>query len=130
MSGDSGQFDSGASNVNELKDYVLQSHTEFLLEELGDPGRYLPHLRSKGVLSLTDCQTIRSKETFQAKIESLVKCLRGKLTSKNEHSFDILVDALKKQRVQAHIARGLQKALVKEKERTGECRFNQYTDLG
>jgi len=119
MSGDSGQLDNAATQVNELKDSVLQSHTEFLLEELGDPGRYLPHLRSKGVLTLTDCQIIRSKETFRGKIESLVECLRGRLTSKNEHSFDILVDALKKQRVQAHIARGLQKALVKEKERTG-----------
>ena len=102
--------------MNALKDKVLESQVEFLYEELGDPGRYLPQLRSKGILSLSDCQMIRTKETFREKIEALVNSIKGRVSTKNEHSFDVLVDALKKQRVQAHIAKVLQKALAKAKE--------------
>lgn len=118
MSNDPGQYPPLDANLNDLKDKVLASQIEFLHEELGDPGRYLPHLRSKGVLGMSDCQVIRSKETFRDKVESLVSFLRGRETNKSEHSFDVLVEALKKQRVQAHIARGLQKALAKAKETT------------
>lgn len=103
-------------SVKVLKDEVLESQVEFLCEELGDPGRYFPQLRSKGILNATDCQVIRSKVTFKEKIEELVALVKGRESNKGEHSFDILVDALKKQRVQAHIARGLQKALAKAKE--------------
>ena len=99
-----------------LKDKVLEKQIEFLCEELGDPGRYFPQLKSKGILNVSDCELIRSRVTCREKIQELVGLVKGRRSNKGEHSFDILVDALKKQRVQAHIARGLQKALAKAKE--------------
>ena len=107
--------------VKDLKNRVLEEQMGFLCEELGDPGRYFPHLRSKGVLDSMDCQSIRSKVTFQDKIQELVSVLKVRESNKGEHSFDVLVEAFKKQRVQAHIARCLQKALAKaRKEATGK----------
>ena len=108
---------------NEMKSQVLTGQMNYLCEELGDPGRYFPYLRSKGVLDNEDCQRIRSEITSQAKTESFVETIsRGRQSGRGEHPFDVLVDALKKQRVQAHIARQLQKALAriksdKEKEK-------------
>ncbi len=100
-------------NLKEVKTQVLEEQIGYLCEELGDPGRYLPQLRSKGILNSEDCQIIRSKVTFTEKTHALVELLKGRQSTKGEHSLDLLVDALKKQRVQAHIARGLQKALAK-----------------
>ena len=108
---------------NEMKSQVLTGQMNYLCEELGDPGRYFPYLRSKGILDNEDCQRIRSEITSQAKTESFVETIsRGRQSGRGEHPFDVLVDALKKQRVQAHIARQLQKALAriksdKEKEK-------------
>lgn len=88
----------------------------YLCEELGDPGRYFPYLRSKGVLDNGDCEMIRAEVTSQAKTEKFVEMIsKGRQSGRGEHPFDVLVDALKKQRVQAHIARQLQKALAKLK---------------
>jgi len=89
---------------------------DFLCEELGDPGRYFPYLRSKGMLDPQDCQTIRSKAAFKDQVQELIEILKARESNKGEHAFDVLVDALKKQRVQAHIGRTLQKALAKVKE--------------
>lgn len=112
------------ANMKELKDEVLESQIEFLGEELGDPGRYFPQLRSKGILDVSDCELIRSKVTLMEKIQALIGLVKGRQSNKGDHSFDILVDALKKQRVQAHIARGLQKALAKAKEDlSGNCNY-------
>lgn len=70
------------------------------------------------MLDSVDCQSIRSQVTFKDQIQELIGILKSRRTSKGEHAFDVLVDALKKQRVQAHIARALQKALAKAKDET------------
>lgn len=99
-----------------LKKSVLEDQMGFLCEELGDPGRYFPYLRSKRMLDSTDCQSIRSQVAFKDQIQELIGLLKSRETSKGEGAFDVLVDALKRQRVQAHIARALLKALAKAKE--------------
>lgn len=99
-----------------LKRSVLEDQMGFLCEELGDPGRYFPYLRSKRMLDSSDCQTIRSQATFREQVLKLVGILKCRESSKGEQAFDVLVDALKKQRVQAHIARTLQKALARASE--------------
>lgn len=99
-----------------LKKSVLEDQIGFLSEELGDPGRYFPYLRSKRMLDSSDCQLIRAQVTFKDQVQELIGLLNSRQSSKGEGAFDVLVDALKKQRVQAHIARALQKALAKAKE--------------
>ena len=99
-----------------MKQFVLEDQMAFLCEELGDPGRYFPYLRSKRMLDSSDCQSIRSQVTFKEQVQSLMDLLKSRQSSKGESAFDVLVDALKKQRVQAHIARALQRALAKAKE--------------
>lgn len=101
-----------------LKKQVLEEQMGFLCEELGDPKRYFPYLRSKGALDSSDCQSIRAQTTFKEQVEEMVSLLKGRQSRKGEHAFDVLVEALKQQRVQAHIARSLQKALAKAKEDT------------
>ena len=101
---------------NLLKRSVLEDQMGFLCEELGDPGRYFPYLRSKRMLDSSDCQTIRSQATFREQVQQLIGILKGRESSKGEQAFDVLIDALKKQRVQAHIARTLQKALTRASE--------------
>ena len=101
--------------LRDIKTQVLEQEMNFLCEELGDPGRYFPHLRSKGLLDDSDCQNIRSKVTARDKTQEMIEIVKKRVSTKEEHSFDVLVDAFKKQRVQAHIARGLQKAFSKAK---------------
>lgn len=103
-------------SASELKGLILEEQMGFLCEELGDPGRYFPYLRSKRMLDSSDCQSIRSQTTFREQVQQLIGILKGRQSSKGEQAFDVLVDALKRQRVQAHIARTLQKALARAKE--------------
>lgn len=98
------------------KQMVLEDQIGFLCEELGDPGRYFPYLRSKRMLDTSDCQSIRAHATFKDQVQELIGLLKSRQSSKGEGAFDVLVDALKKQRVQAHVARALQRALAKAKE--------------
>lgn len=104
------------SELEKMKKNVLEDQMGFLCEELGDPGRYFPFFRSKKMLDSSDCQHIRSLSTFKDQIQELIERLKSRESNKGEGGFDVLVDALKKQRVQAHIARALQKALAKAKE--------------
>ena len=58
--------------MNELKSEVLRERIDYLCEELGDPGRYYPALRSKGVLTLDDCERVKSKVTSREKVSESV----------------------------------------------------------
>ena len=100
----------------ELEDQVLVEQTDFLCEELGDPGRYLPDLRSRGILDYHDYQSIYGKVTNKEKVVELLSLVKGRRSRKGEHSFDVLVNALKRQRVQAHVAVSLEKALIQAKQ--------------
>lgn len=55
--------------MNELKQQVLISRLDYLSGELGDPGRYYPALRAKGVLSHEDCEKIKAKVTSREKVK-------------------------------------------------------------
>ena len=95
-----------------------------LCEELGDPGRYFPELRAKNVLSTVDTQLIKSKPTDNEKTEEFVTLISTRQSSHSQHGLDVFVEALKKQRVHAHVARNLLRALAKKKaeaERTSKC---------
>jgi hypothetical protein len=104
--------------LDQVKQSVLEDQIGYLCEELGDPGRYFPHLRAKRLLDASDCQSIRAQVTFKDQVQLLIGLLKTRRSSKGESAFDVLVDALKKQRVQAHIARALQRALAKAKDET------------
>ena len=52
-------------------------------------------------------------------VQELVQLIHKRRSDRNEHAMDVLMDALKKQKVQAHIARELQRALARAKERRG-----------
>ena len=56
------------SDMNELKAKVLIGRIAYLSEELGDPARYFPALRAKGVLYPDDCDKIKAKVTASEKV--------------------------------------------------------------
>lgn len=57
--------------LNELKQQVLIDRLDYLSAELGDPGRYYPALRAKGVLSHEDCERIKAKVTSREKVKNI-----------------------------------------------------------
>ena len=101
--------------LNSLKELVLLEKIGYLCEELGDPGRYFHELRGKNVLNTFDTQLIKSKPTNRKKTEEFVTLISRRRSSHGQHGLDVFVEALKKQRVQAHIARTLLCALNKKK---------------
>ena len=101
--------------LNSLKESVLLEKISYLCEELGDPGRYFPELRAKNVLSVVDTQLIKSKPTDQEKTSEFVTLISRRRSSHGQHGLDVFVEALKKQRVHAHVARTLLRALNKKK---------------
>ena len=105
---------------------MLLEKIGYLCEMLGDPGRYFPELRSKNVLSIVDTQLIKSKPTDSEKTEEFVTLISTRQSSHGQHGLDVFVEALKKQRVHAHIARTLLRAFNKKKveaERTSACKL-------
>ena len=109
--------------LNRLKESVLLEKIGYLCEELGDPGRYFPELRAKNVLNTTDTQFIKTKPTDREKTEEFVTMISKRRSSHGQHGLDVFVEALKKQRVHAHVARTLLRALNKKKaeeERTSK----------
>lgn len=119
-----------AEQLNRLKESVLLEKIGYLCEELGDPGRYFPDLRSKNVLNTVDTQLIKTKSTDREKTEEFVTLISKRRSSHGQHGLDVFVDALKKQRVHAHVARTLLRALNKKKaeeERTSSGANNLGT---
>ena len=115
-----------AEQLKDLKRSVLLDKLAYLCEELGDPGRYFPELRSKHVLDVTDTDVIKSKPTDRAKTEEFVSIISKRSGNNGQHGLDVLVDALKKQRVHAHVGRTLIRALNKKKaERTSTSEFQK-----
>ena len=102
-----------------VKTAVLNEEYSYLCNELGDPGRYFPHFRSKNLLDNKDCERIRSKATSSEKTELLLEIVMGREGPYSEHPLDILISELKKQRVQVHIARRLQRTLKRQIKDSG-----------
>lgn len=101
--------------LQKVKQEVLKEQEAYLCEELGDPGRYFPFLRSKGVLAQQDCESIRNQPTTDLRVGVFVKALVTLRGNSGVSAFDVFVEALKKQKVQAHIARSLLKAFARKK---------------
>ena len=101
--------------LRSLKESVLVEKMSWLCDEIGDPGRYFPELRSKRVLNVTDTQLVKSKATDREKIEEFVSLISKRSGDHGQHGLDIFIEALKKQRVHAHVARILVRALNKKK---------------
>ena len=123
-----------SEQLKELKRSVLLDKLAYLCEELGDPGRYFPELRSKHVLDVTDTDVIKSKLTEREKTTEFVTIVSKRSASNGQHGLDVLVEALRKQRVHAHVARTLTRAVNKKKaeaERScaRKCRGNKINDV-
>lgn len=119
--------------LNHLKKTVLLEKISYLCEELGDPGRYFPELRSKNVLSTVDTQLIKSKATDNEKTDEFVSLICTRQSSTGQHGLDVFVEALKKQRVHAHVARTLLRAFNKKKaeaERTSKSGNMKHSGSG
>ena len=120
------------AEMNELKGMVLIGRVDYLSAELGDPARYFPALRAKGVLFPEDCEKIKAKVTASEKVKAqfyavrnldlaaqvyeMIELIHTRHSEKDGHAMDVLMEDLRKQRVQAHIARELQRALARAKE--------------
>jgi hypothetical protein len=103
-------------DMNELKGNVLIGRVDYLSAELGDPARYFPALRAKGVLFPEDCEKIKAKVTASEKVYEMIELIHSRHSERDGHAMDVLMEALRKQRVQAHIARELQRALARAKD--------------
>lgn len=101
--------------LKKLKEDVLVEKMGWLCDELGDPGRYFPELKSKRVLNATDTQLIKTKPTDREKIEEFVTLISKRRGAHGQHGLDVFVEALMKQRVHAHVARTLLRAFNKKK---------------
>jgi hypothetical protein len=104
------------TDMNELKGNVLIGRVDYLSAELGDPSRYFPALRAKGVLFPEDCEKIKAKVTASEKVYEMIELIHTRHSERDGHAMDVLMEALRKQRVQAHIARELQRALARAKD--------------
>ena len=108
-------MEGSSQESRELKAEVFYDHIEFLSEELGDPKLYFPSLKARGVLDETDCEIIRSKVTSKEKADAFVEIVYKRESSTGEPAFDVFLDVLLREVVQAHIARVLNKAYAKRK---------------
>ena len=102
--------------LRKIKRKVLAEQRDYLTVELGDPSRYLPFLRSRGVLEQSDCERIRAPVTSQDKVEELLTVLETKTNPRDRDAFDVFVEALRDKKVQVHIARTLNRSFVKAKK--------------
>lgn len=60
----------------------------------------------------------------------MVELIRNRHSEKDGHAMDVLIEALRKQRVQAHIARELQRALARAKDqRKGKVQCHSCKQL-
>ena len=98
---------------SELKKKVLKSQLPYLIQNLGDPSRYIPYMIANDVLDQSDKERIRAKVTSKEKAELFIDLLRER---EGASAFDEFVQALLEERVQSHIARRLQEELARERD--------------
>ena len=98
----------------ELKQRVLKDSVMELSQNLGDPRRYFPRLRTAGLLDQSDCETIDHEVTTRDKVVKFVDIIsEGRQGRHGEPAFDVFVEALINERVHLFIAKKLQGALSK-----------------
>jgi len=98
---------------SELKKKVLKSQLPYLIQNLGDPSRYIPYMIANDVLDQSDKERIRAAVTSKEKAELFIDLLRER---EGASAFDEFVQALLEERVQSHIARRLQEELARERD--------------
>lgn len=106
--------------LRKIKQKVLVEQRDYLILELGDPSRYLPFLRNKGVLEHYECELICAPRTSGEKVKNLLTVLEAK--ARNTDAFDVFVEALRDKKVHVHVARTLNRCLVKAKKDWAESR--------
>ena len=114
-------------DMNKLKKKVLKQQYQYLVENLGDPSRYMPYMISGDILDFSDAEIIRSEVTSKKKGGTFVKMLMDREAAS---AFDEFVEALLQERVQSHIARKLQQALRLEIEKANIPPAPETNDTG
>ena len=114
-------------DMSKLKKKVLKQQYQYLVENLGDPSRYMPYMISDDILDFSDTETIRSIVTSKEKGGTFVRML---MEREEASAFDVFVEALLQERVQSHIARKLQQALRVEIENANFPPASQTNDAG
>lgn len=83
---------------------VLLSEQKYLEKEIKDPGRYFPALIEKRVLNQAQCSDIRKQPNQLQKFLELL--------SVDQRGYGVFVQALRDQRVHAHVARYLKEKVL------------------
>ena len=113
--------------MNRLKCNVLEGELPMLVYNIS-PQRYLPGLRSRGLLDRNESESINCEVTTQGKVDLFIEvlCLH-KQAKDGTHAFDVLVEVMK-EGVHTYAARqleqALRKAVIEENLRlgSGECK--------
>lgn len=95
---------SNPSPAHKAKAVVLLSEQRYLEEHLGDPQPYFTALTKYKVLSRGQCDEIRRQRSEELQLQ---KCLE--LVSEHERGFDVLVEAMIRQRTHSGLGKHLQK---------------------
>lgn len=92
------------SPSHKVKAVVLLSEQHYLEEHIRCPLKYFPLLTRKGVLSAAQCSDIKQQ---QYQVQRFVELL-----TLSEIGYDVFLQALKRQRVNAHVANYLRKKVI------------------
>ena len=102
------------SKIKNIKVKVLVDQGDYLCKYLGDPSRYYPFLRAKGIIDAASVQKMNAKVTNSEKVQLLIDELLSHESRFQESPLDILVDGIYREGMQNHIARVLLKAFLKK----------------
>ena len=94
--------------VHKLKAIVLLSEISYLKENIINPRRYFPVLKTKRVLSDEQCENIKGQLTAECRVQRFIEYI-----SLEERGFDVFTEALVHQKVRAYVARYLRRKLDK-----------------
>ena len=101
--------------LSRLKLEVLKEKIGEVSQQLGDPGRYFPTFKGKGMLDASDCELIKAHPTSVERASSLLETVINRQGRHGDHPYDVFVEALKKVKVQVHIARILNQELARKR---------------
>ena len=103
------------SKVNAIKLKVLKEQQDYLCKYLGNPSRYHPFLKARGIIDTSGVQKVDAKVTDSEKVDQLIEeMLKNKEGRRHESPLDLLVEGIYKEGVQNHIVRVLLKAFLRK----------------
>jgi hypothetical protein len=112
-----------------LKREVLAENIDEISNQLGDPGRYFATFKAKNLLDQSDCEHIKGQTTSIEKAMRFIDLIRERDGRNGEHSYDVLVNALKRMKVHIHIVRILNQALAKKRSELKIKKSNAYINF-